>query len=101
MESTRKIFDIVEGKEMEGELDTLYERLDGVRICEGVRADREFVNIKDFPWVDLVVNDWKQKKITDSSAVKIENEFRNRKECKILFTKYAQAVLFSVREQSV
>ena len=42
----------------------------------------------------LVVNDWRQKKIADSSAVKIEIEFGDRKQCIVFSMEYAPAVFF-------
>ena len=66
------------------------------------RADEGSVNIRNFLWVGLVVDESRLKKIANSSIMKIEIEFRNQKEYILLFlTDYAQAVTFLIREPSV
>ena len=62
---------------MEGDVDTLYERVDRVR----AKPIRNPSILRIWYELRLVVNEWTQKKIADSSAMKIEIEFRDRKEC--------------------
>jgi len=48
MESIKKnYFDIIEVDKLEGEVHTLYERLGGELVYEGVQGHKEFVNIEN------------------------------------------------------